>query len=55
MKDYALIDPGTGTPLDPGFHGENCPGNGSTEDYECCCDECPFYLDCFPDWHLFDF
>ena len=44
------IDPGTGIVLRPGFHGEACPGNGEHPDLACCCDECDFYLICFPDW-----
>ena len=34
----------------PGFHGENCKYNGSDIDYEIACDECDFFLICFPDW-----
>ena len=30
-------------PLRPGFHGEDEPLN-------CLCDECDYYLLCFPDW-----
>ena len=44
-----LIDP-TGTPLTPSWHGCDCLGNGQWPGYECCCDECNFYLNCFPDW-----
>ena len=44
------IDPGTGILLTPGFHGEGCLGNGLHPGYECCCDECDYYLICFPDW-----
>lgn len=42
-------------PLLPG-NPDQCKGNGDTptEDraavYECCCDECDHYLDCFPLW-----
>lgn len=34
----------------------NCKGNGTTRTqdgsavYECCCDECDYFLDCFPNW-----
>ena len=45
-----FIDPITGIFLSPGFHGENCPDNGNTEGQEYCCDECDYYLICFPDW-----
>lgn len=32
-----------------------CPGNGSTPApeggvYECCCDECDHFLDCYPQY-----
>lgn len=47
-----FLDP-TGTVLTPGYHGENCLGNGKHPDIECCCDECDFYLECFPDWEEF--
>lgn len=36
--------------LKPSFHGEDCPGNGEHPGIECQCDECDFYLQCFPDW-----
>lgn len=34
----------------PSHHGEECFYNGEHTDFECRCDNCPFYLDCFPDW-----
>ena len=37
-------------PLAPGYHGKDCLGNGSYPGVECCCDECDFFLTCFPDW-----
>lgn len=49
-KKQAFTDPATGIVLEPSFHGENCLGNGTHEKYECCCDECAYYLECFPDW-----
>ena len=36
--------------LTPSYHGENCRHNGDNPDYEIACDECDFYLLCFPDW-----
>ena len=36
--------------LTPSYHGENCRHNGKNPDYELACDECPYYLACFPDW-----
>ena len=46
---YKMIVDVTGIALIPGNGGQDCPGNGSG-DWECCCDECDFFLDCFPDW-----
>ena len=37
----------TGTKLTPSYHGRECLGNGSWVGYECCCDECDYYLLCF--------
>ena len=48
-----MIDPYTGILLTPGFHGELCLGNGEHDGYECCCDECNYYLICFPDWKTY--
>lgn len=39
----------TGAELTPGKPDE-CQGNGEHPDFEICCDECDYYLDCFPDW-----
>lgn len=38
--------------LCPSYHGEKCLFNGEHEGYEIACDECDFYLECFPDWDL---
>ena len=38
----------TGTVLMPGKPAA-CPGNGEG-DFECCCDECDYYLLCFPEF-----
>ena len=35
-------------PLTPSLGGWKCLGNGEDERFECCCDECSFYLICFP-------
>lgn len=48
-------DPSTGIVLTPSFHGELCQGNGEHPGVECCCDECDYYLECFPDWDSDDF
>ncbi len=37
-------------PLTPSYHGKDCLGNGAYPGVECCCDECDFFLTCFPDW-----
>ncbi len=39
----------TGAELKPG-DPEHCQGNGEHPDFECCCDECDYYLACFPEW-----
>ena len=48
MDEQKIIDV-TGAELRPG-DPKNCQGNGSHPGYECCCDECDYYLDCFPEW-----
>ena len=42
----------TGTPLTPSPQGKDCLGNGENSNYECCCDECDFFLDCFPQYDV---
>lgn len=49
------IDPSTGILLIPSHHGELREGNGDVPNRECCCDECDYYLFCFPDWNEPDF
>lgn len=53
MRKKQIIDV-TGTPLTPSRQGHKCLGNGMHIKYECCCDECDYYLYCFPqyDWRL---
>ena len=41
----------TGIPLTPSRNGKRCLGNGEHPGIECCCDECDYYLECFPDWN----
>lgn len=36
--------------LTPSPNGEKCKGNGLNKYVECMCDECEYYLECFPDW-----
>ena len=36
--------------LTPSYHGELCRHNGDNPDYKIACDECDYYLACFPDW-----
>lgn len=40
--------------LTPSFHGVDCLGNGQHPEFECCCDECDHYQECFPDWRDLD-
>lgn len=54
MEQYPpVVDPWTGVLLTPSFHGEKCDGSGDNPEYPCCCDECDFFLYCFPDWETF--
>ena len=46
-KKKKIIDV-TGAILCPG-NIEECQGNGKHEGFELCCDECNYYLDCYPD------
>lgn len=39
----------SGIELTPG-HPDECNGNGKHEGLECCCDECDYFLRCFPEW-----
>ena len=36
--------------LTASYHGELCRHNGENPNFECACDECDYYLVCFPDW-----
>ena len=36
--------------LTPSYHGCQCRHNGENPDYMIACDECDYYLQCFPDW-----
>ena len=40
----------TGTELTPG-EPDVCLGNGE-QGFECCCDECDYFLRCFPEFDL---
>ena len=40
----------TGAELTPG-EPEHCQGNGEDPRFECCCDECNYLGECFPDWN----
>lgn len=37
------------TKLTPGKPSE-CQGNGQHPGVACCCDNCDYYLACFPEW-----
>ena len=39
----------TGAELKPGKPDE-CEGNGKHPLFELCCDECDYFLKCFPEW-----
>lgn len=39
----------TGTPICPG-HPKICLGSGDFPGFECCCDECDYCLDCYPEF-----
>lgn len=43
----------TGTPLCPG-RPDLCLGSGSFAGFEICCDECDYFLKCFPEWEKGD-
>ena len=53
MRKKQIIDV-TGTPLTPSRQGRKCLGNGEHPEYECCCDECAYYLYCFPQFDVFN-
>ena len=36
--------------LTPSYHGKECLGNGAWVGYEIQCDECEYYLICFPEY-----
>ncbi len=48
LKLEPEIDPWTGAELKPG-DPEICQGNGKDPRFEICCDECDFFLACYPD------
>lgn len=47
-KPTPVIDKFTGILLTPSPEGSKCNGNGEHPEYECCCDNCDYYLYCFP-------
>lgn len=51
MRRKRIID-ATGIPLTPSRQGKYCLGNGDNPEYECCCDDCDYYLYCFPQYNL---
>ena len=52
-REERYYDPAGKIYVKPSCHGEECAGNGKNEEIECCCDECDYYLLCFPDWKEF--
>ncbi|MDY3225773.1 MAG: hypothetical protein SOW84_07885 [Candidatus Faecousia sp.] len=53
MSDDYLIHNDSEEILTPSYHGELCRHNGENPDYEIACDECDYFLLCFPDWEEF--
>lgn len=49
LEPVTEIDPLTGIELTPG-DPERCAGNGKEDPMSCCCDECDFFLACFPEY-----
>ena len=49
MRKKLIIDQ-TGTSLTPSRQGKRCLENGEYPGYECCCDECDYFLYCFPQY-----
>ena len=43
-----IIDP-SGAILNPG-NPKKCQGNGKHRGFELCCDECEFFLACYPEY-----
>ena len=39
----------TGAVLAPGTP-DRCQGNGSHPQFECCCDNCDYFIQCFPEY-----
>ena len=50
MRKRQIIDV-SGTPLTPSLQGKHCLGNGEHPQYECCCEECDYFLKCFPQYN----
>lgn len=48
MEEKKIID-ATGAELVPG-DPERCQGNGKDPRFEICCDECDYFLKCFPEY-----
>ena len=47
------LDP-TGAKLQPG-NPDSCQGNGKHPDFEICCDNCNWFLLCFPQYNRKEF
>lgn len=50
MLTWNETDDSAGEILTPSYHGELCRHNGENPEFEIACDECDYYLFCFPDW-----
>ncbi len=49
MRKKQIID-ATSTLLTPSRQGRKCLGNGEHPEYEICCEECDYFLYCFPQY-----
>lgn len=47
-KILETVSDSSGAVLTPG-KPQTCEGNGSNDSYEICCDECDWFLACFPE------
>lgn len=48
LEGHKMEHDASGTLICPG-HPKLCLGSGDIPGIECCCDECDYYLECFPE------
>ena len=51
MKKKQVID-SSGNILTPSLFGRKCFCNGKQPGAECCCDECDYFLLCYPEYYF---